>query len=99
MISGLLAPTYVFEGVRSILIYQTVSYDFILKALGLKALYVSWGIATFFGSTMLLGRVVTCHTQRKTAAYAAVCRLQKIHNLFNSSPDARDNFEALNQDF
>ena len=47
-ISLMLAPTYVFEGMRSILIDQTVRYDFALKALGLNALYISAGIAAFF---------------------------------------------------
>jgi ABC-2 type transport system permease protein len=47
-ISLLLAPTYVFEGMRSILIDQTVRYDYVLRALGLNALYISGGIAAFF---------------------------------------------------
>lgn len=47
-ISLLLAPTYVFEGMRSILIDHSVRYDYVLAAFGLNALYISGGIAAFF---------------------------------------------------
>lgn len=43
-----LAPTYVFEGMRSILIDQVVRYDLVLTAFGLNLIYISAGIAAFF---------------------------------------------------
>jgi ABC-2 type transport system permease protein len=44
----ILAPTHVFEGMRALLMEQTVRYDLMLKALALNVVYLSGAVAAFF---------------------------------------------------
>lgn len=47
-VSLALAPTYVFEGMRSILVDHIVRYDLMWRAFGLNIIYIIGGIAAFF---------------------------------------------------
>jgi len=48
MVSWMLPPTYVFEGLRAILLDETVRYDLLAAALGLNVIYLLAAIGIFF---------------------------------------------------
>jgi ABC-2 type transport system permease protein len=43
-----LAPTYVFEGMRALLIDGTVRLDLMAKALAINMIYLGLGLASFY---------------------------------------------------